>query len=87
MLWAVLGPLPWPLKSAHTHIHELIDGRVSRLQVHLLFGMNGEMSANLGDNADDLSVPEALARFVKDGVNDGDSAFSFLLNALVDPSS
>lgn len=49
--------------------------------------MNGEMSANLGDNADDLSVPEALARFVKDGVNDGDSAFSFLLNALVDPSS
>lgn len=41
----------------------------------LPFGMNGAISANLGDRAD---LP-ALARFVNDGVKDGDSAFNFFL--------
>lgn len=51
-----------------------------------LLGIKGEISPILGDNADDLSeVPAefaADARFVKLGVNEGDSAFSLRVNVV-----
>lgn len=50
-------------------------------------GIKGDISPILGDSADDLSdVPAefaADARFVKLGVNDGDSALSLRVNVVL----